>query len=162
MSSVEGPWVFHPPRLPSTSRSILEEFWSTRHLARVDSQGVIIFSNSTLQRQRLSPIIRSRKRPTTAVWRNSCGKSLPLHLHHQSRPTLRASGSPPPRIFKLSASLGRPPTLAIFLAYVNQICPQGQDHRVNYLARGTPCEGATNSLFLLFHRSSSSTRQFRG
>jgi len=121
------------PLSPATSTSslsssnIFDEFESTRHLARVatvesgaqltptslqrvDSRQIIISPNSTphLHHQRpLPPTTRSQNRSATALWRNSCGRSLPLHL----RPQLRLSLSKfSPQIFKLPTSRRRPPS----------------------------------------------------
>ena len=122
------------PLSPATSTSspsssnIFDEFESTRHLARVatvesgaqltstslqrvDSQQTIISPNSTPllhpQRRRLPPTTQSRNRSATALWRNSCGKSLSLHL----RPQLRLSLSKfSPQILKLPISRRRPPS----------------------------------------------------
>ena len=121
------------PLSPATSTSslsssnIFEEFESTRHLARVatvesgaqltptslqrvDSQRIIIPPNSTLhhpQRRRLPPMIRSRNRSATALWRNYCGRSLPPHLCHQLRLSLSKFS---PQILKLPKSRPPPPS----------------------------------------------------
>ena len=119
------------PLSPATSTSslsssnIFEEFESTRHLARVatvesgaqltptslqrvDSQRIIIRPNSTLpQRRRLPPMIRSRNRSATALWRNYCGRSLPPHLRHQLRLSLSKFS---PQILKLPKSHPPPPS----------------------------------------------------
>ena len=121
------------PLSPATSTSslsssnIFEEFESTRHLARVatvesgaqltptslqrvDSQQIIISPNSTPllhpQRRRLPLTTRSRNRSATALWRNSCGRSLPLHLRRQLRPSLSKLS---PQNSKLPISRRRPP-----------------------------------------------------
>jgi len=122
------------PLSPATSTSslsssnIFEEFESTRHLARVatvesgvqltptslqrvDSQQIIISSNSTPilhpQRRRLPLTTQSRNRSATALWKNSCGRSLPPHLRHQLRLSLSKCS---PLIFKLPTSRRRPPS----------------------------------------------------
>lgn len=120
------------PLSPATSTSslsgsnIFEEFESTCHLARVatvesgaqltptslqrvDSQQIIISPNSTPilhpQRRRLPPMTRCQIRSATAPWRNSCGRSLPLHLRHQLRLSLSKFS---PQIFKLPTYRRRP------------------------------------------------------
>lgn len=122
------------PLSPATSTSslsssnIVEEFESTRHLARVatvesgaqltptslqrvDSQRIIISPSSTPllhpQRRRLLPMTQSRNRSATALWRNSCGKSLPPHLRHQLRLSLSKFS---PQILKLPTFRRRPPS----------------------------------------------------
>jgi hypothetical protein len=122
------------PFSPATSTSslsssnIFEEFESTRHLARVatvesgaqltptsqqrvDSQRAIISPNSTSllhpQRRRLPPTTQSQNRSATALWRSSCGRSLPTHLRHQLRLSLLKSS---PQIFKLQTYRRRPPS----------------------------------------------------
>jgi len=122
------------PLSPATSTSslsssnIFEEFESTRHsarvatvesgaqltptsLQRVDSQRTIISPNSTSllhpQRRRLSPTTQSRNRSATALWRSSCGRSLPRHLRHQLRLSLLKLS---PQIFKLPISRRHPPS----------------------------------------------------
>jgi len=128
----QSPAVY--PLSPATSTSslsssnIFEEFESTRHLARVatvesgaqltptslqrvDSQRAMISPNSTSllhpQRRRLPPTTHSRNRSATALWRNSCGRSLPNHLRHQLRLSLLKSS---PRIIKLPISRQQPPS----------------------------------------------------
>ena len=122
------------PLSPATSTSslsssnIFDEFESTRHLARVatvesgaqltstslqrvESQQIIISPNSTQllhpQRRRLPPTTRPRNQSATALWRNSCGKSLPLHLRRQILLSLSKFS---PQIFKLPTSRRRPPS----------------------------------------------------
>jgi hypothetical protein len=122
------------PLSPATSTSslsssnIFEEFESTCHLARVatvesgaqltstslqrvDSQRTIISPNSTSllhpQRRRLPPTTWSRNRSATALWRSSCGRSLPRRLRHQLRLSHSKSS---PRIFKLPIFRRDPPS----------------------------------------------------
>lgn len=122
------------PLSPATSTSslsssnIVEEFESTRHLARVatvesgaqltptslqrvDSQRIIMSPNSTplLQprRRRLLPTIQSRHLSATAPWRSSCGRSLPPHLRHQLRLSLSKFS---PLVLKLPISRQYPPS----------------------------------------------------
>jgi len=116
------------PLSPATSTSslsssnIVEEFESTRHLARVatvesgaqltstslqrvGSQRTIISPNSTSllhpRRRRLPPTTQPRSRSATALWRSSCGRSLPPHLRHQLRLSLLKSS---PLVLKLPTS----------------------------------------------------------
>ena len=128
---VSPPPAVYPPS-PATSTSslsgsnIFDEFESTRHLARVatvepgaqltstslqrvDSQQIIISPNSTTlhpQRRRLPPTTQTRNRSATALWRNSCGRSLPPHLRRQLRLSLSKFS---PQIFKLPESRRHPP-----------------------------------------------------
>lgn len=122
------------PLSPATSTSslsssnIFDEFESTRHLARVatvesgaqltstslqrvESQQTIILPDSTPllppQRRRLPPTTQHRNRSATALWRNSCGRSLPLHLRLQLHLSPSKSS---PKIFKLLTSRRRPPS----------------------------------------------------
>ena len=121
------------PLSPATSTSslsssnIFEEFESTRHLARVatvesgaqltstslqrvDSQRTIISPNSTPlhhQRRRLPPTTQSQHRSATALWRNSCGRSLPPRLRHQLRLSLSKSSL---KILKLQTPRRHPPS----------------------------------------------------
>ena len=131
--ALPSPTVY--PLSPATSTSslsssnIFEEFESTRHLARVatvesgaqltstslqrvDSQRAIISPNSTSllhpqRRRRLLPTTQSQHRSATALWKNSCGRSLPLHLRHQLRLSLSKSS---PKIFKPPTSRRHPPS----------------------------------------------------
>jgi len=122
------------PLSPATSTSslsssnIVEEFESTRHLARVatvesgaqltstslqrvDSQQLMISPNSTPilppQRRRLLPTTQSRNLSATALWRNYCGRSLPPHLRLQLRLSLSKFS---PQTFKLPTSRRHPPS----------------------------------------------------